>query len=129
MTYRSDSDIPIPYGWLEDKRKPSNYIRTSADNTKDFWPSFDMDWKPSQKLKDMVRKKTKLVSWIVSNCWSSSHRETYVRQLMNYIPVDIMGECGSIYCDKAHDEMANDRWVNCAVAYSSDFHMSYVYYM
>lgn len=42
---------------------------------------------------EVFRKKTKLVSWVVSNCKTQSLRQKYVKELKKYIPVDIFGRC------------------------------------
>ena len=47
---------------------------------------------------DEVRSKPKLVLWIVSNCRAYSGRMEYAKQLAQYVPVDIVGDCGNISC-------------------------------
>ena len=42
--------------------------------------------------------KNKLVAWFVSHCNTSSDRESYVKELQKYIPVDIYGACGPLNC-------------------------------
>ena len=44
--------------------------------------------------------KSRLVSWVVSNCGSLSGREEYVRLLSSHLPVDIYGACGSMQLAK-----------------------------
>ncbi|XP_055957876.1 alpha-(1,3)-fucosyltransferase C-like [Patella vulgata] len=71
MTYRIDSDIPTPGGEVvEDKRKIRNY---------------DV----------IMKKKTKLIAWVVSHCRTQSKREAYVKHLEKVVPVDIFGRCGT----------------------------------
>ncbi|XP_043846655.1 3-galactosyl-N-acetylglucosaminide 4-alpha-L-fucosyltransferase FUT3-like [Dromiciops gliroides] len=69
MTYRIDSDIFAPYGWLKPRQRLKNnsFIRP-----------------PSPK--------TKLVAWVVSNWKESSSRVKYFRKLAPYLSVDIYGK-------------------------------------
>ncbi|XP_053440100.1 3-galactosyl-N-acetylglucosaminide 4-alpha-L-fucosyltransferase FUT3-like [Nycticebus coucang] len=67
MSYRSDSDIFMPYGWLEP------------------WPG-----QPAHTLVDLSAK-TKLVVWVVSNWRSDSARVRYYQLLQMHIKVDVYG--------------------------------------
>lgn len=72
MTYRLDSDIHIPYG----------YLSTRSDV-------------PKRNYSEIFRRKTKFAAWIVSHCGASSMRDSFVRKLQGYgLPVDIYGKCG-----------------------------------
>ncbi|XP_077196581.1 3-galactosyl-N-acetylglucosaminide 4-alpha-L-fucosyltransferase FUT3-like [Paroedura picta] len=64
MSYRRDSDIFTPYGWLEVLPVP-------------------------QKV--TIPPKTKLVAWVVSNWNLSSRRVQYYEELRKYIHVDVYG--------------------------------------
>lgn len=64
MSYRRDSDIFSPYGWLEVLDQPQNVT---------------------------VPPKTKLVAWVVSNWNPSSRRVQYYQELKKYIQVDVYG--------------------------------------
>ncbi|XP_050404826.1 glycoprotein 3-alpha-L-fucosyltransferase A [Patella vulgata] len=72
MTYRLDSDIPVPYGFVKKLENKSN---------KDYG-------------KIMTNKK-KMVAWVVSNCHTPGQRMKYVKQLKEIVPVDVFGRCGS----------------------------------
>ncbi|KAM5138190.1 3-galactosyl-N-acetylglucosaminide 4-alpha-L-fucosyltransferase FUT3-like [Mantella aurantiaca] len=65
MSYRVDSDIFTPYGWLE-----SNYA------TENF----------------TVPSKTKLVAWIVSNWKVKQKRVEYFNKLQNHLQIDVYGK-------------------------------------
>ncbi|KAK6032795.1 fucosyl transferase [Ostertagia ostertagi] len=71
ISYRRDSDLPIAYGQYEAFLTPQK--STSAV---DF------------------TGKTRMVCWIVSNCFTNNHRMEYARRLSQYIQVDIFGACG-----------------------------------
>nr|XP_056702623.1 3-galactosyl-N-acetylglucosaminide 4-alpha-L-fucosyltransferase FUT3-like [Euleptes europaea] len=64
MSYRRDSDIFTPYGWLDVLPAP----RTVT-----------------------IPPKSKLVAWAVSNWNPASHRVKYYQELKKYIQVDIYG--------------------------------------
>ena len=66
MTYRLDSDIYRPYGWLSERK------------SQEVYPSPKLQWMtPPESGTDQVttkHKKTKMVAWIVSNCNTHSNR-------------------------------------------------------
>ena len=80
MTYRLDSDIPIPYGAFRKREKALK-------------PTFGVDF-------NLAVGKTKKVSWVASNCNTQSGRKKYVNELKQYIDVDMYGKCGALPCDK-----------------------------
>ncbi|CAH2325306.1 galactoside 3(4)-L-fucosyltransferase-like [Pelobates cultripes] len=66
MSYRVDSDIPTPYGWLVSKNQDSK--------------------------KYIIPKKSKLVAWMVSNWKKNSRRVKYYEDLKNYLNIDVFGK-------------------------------------
>ena len=66
MTYRLDSDIYRPYGWLSER------------DSHDVYPSPTLQWTtpPDMGTEQITtkHKKTKMVAWIVSNCNTHSNR-------------------------------------------------------
>ena len=74
FTYRSDSDLHVPY------------FRTKKRDT---------PCEECVQRKDILSRKSKLMSWIVSHCYTSSKREKYMAELRKYIPVDVFGNCGN----------------------------------
>ncbi|CAG2173321.1 unnamed protein product, partial [Oppiella nova] len=75
MSYRTDSDIYVPYGSV-----------IPCDNK---WQN-----------EDLFDGKNRSVAWIVSNCHSDGNREEYVRELVKYIDIDIYGGCGQYQCPR-----------------------------
>ncbi|XP_067947526.1 3-galactosyl-N-acetylglucosaminide 4-alpha-L-fucosyltransferase FUT3-like [Watersipora subatra] len=75
MTFQTDSDVTIPYGkfWQRSPIKAAEQLKTSPD---------------------FLSGRNKMILWLASNCITSSRREEYVRNLQNFIPVDIYGNCG-----------------------------------
>ena len=107
MTYRIDSDVPRPYGFIApnvdrvergDPRAvqipgnewPVDY--DAADFRTNVLPNKGNDFR---KLADKPRK----VAWVVSRCISNSLREEFVEELKKYIDVDVFGKCGTAKCD------------------------------
>ncbi|KAK4287389.1 hypothetical protein Pmani_039537 [Petrolisthes manimaculis] len=76
FTYRRDSDVVLPYGEVMRLQHRDN----SWDNI------------------DFAQGKTKLAAWIASNCITTSRRESLVKELQEYIPVDTYGKCGTMGC-------------------------------
>lgn len=70
VSYSSVTDVTIPYG--ETRSLQRNESKT---------------------LEPKYAQRRKPVLWLVSNCDTSSKRETYARQLQRYIDVDVMGDC------------------------------------
>ncbi|KAM3837836.1 alpha-(1,3)-fucosyltransferase 4 [Vipera latastei] len=65
LSYRADSDVFVPYGYLR--------------------------LRPEPLVQFTLPKKTKLVAWVISN-WNEGHaRVRYYHQLKKYLPVDIFG--------------------------------------
>uniref|UniRef100_A0A8D2KXT8 Fucosyltransferase n=1 Tax=Varanus komodoensis TaxID=61221 RepID=A0A8D2KXT8_VARKO len=68
MTYRADSDVFVPYGYLRPSRAPGQPLA--------------------------LPRKTKLVAWVISN-WNEEHaRVRYYRQLQEHLPIDLYGSRG-----------------------------------
>ncbi|XP_034557178.1 alpha-(1,3)-fucosyltransferase 4-like [Notolabrus celidotus] len=78
LTYRTDSDIFLPYGYLvlKNQRSPRNHLAQPLHA-----PS-------SQPLRP------RLLAWVISN-WSESHeRVAFYYQLSRHIKVDVFGRAG-----------------------------------
>ncbi|KAL1497992.1 hypothetical protein ABEB36_008864 [Hypothenemus hampei] len=71
MTYRSDSDIPVPYGRTVLKK-----------------------WPIKRQNQIYEKKLDVLVAILGSNCGGQNHRWDYVKQLQKFIQVDVYGGCG-----------------------------------
>ena len=98
MTYRRDSDLVRPYGWISPLRNPPNSLQQPtefhpSENLKRNPPTPKVSWltptSPSQELQRALGrlKKPKLVAWIASNCDTHSDREDFVEQLRKHIKV------------------------------------------
>ncbi|GIX89318.1 glycoprotein 3-alpha-L-fucosyltransferase A [Caerostris extrusa] len=77
MTYRSDSDIPVPYG-------------RTVPLTKEE--------KARMKVKDYSALKQRGIAILGSNCGGQNYRWDYVKELQKYITVDVYGGCGTHSC-------------------------------
>ncbi|KAJ8035757.1 Glycoprotein 3-alpha-L-fucosyltransferase A [Holothuria leucospilota] len=77
-TYRSISEIPIPYG---------EYVPFQNETRVLF---------RERKLND----KEKLIVWVASHCpLRTWNRSGLVHDLSRYLPVDVYGKCGNLQCD------------------------------
>ncbi|GFY64662.1 alpha-(1,3)-fucosyltransferase C [Trichonephila inaurata madagascariensis] len=77
MTYRSDSDIVLPYGRVI--RKDRSTFR--LDNLRLLW-----------------KQKRKMATWMVSHCDTDSNREDYIKEMEKFMEVATFGECGVAVC-------------------------------
>lgn len=91
MTYRLDSDVVQPYGWVEP---------TGPFNLQPEWQEISNAMKIASKNKSNKINKTKMAAWFVSNCQSQSQREQYANALAKHIQVDVYGDCGALRCDR-----------------------------
>ncbi|CAH2002240.1 unnamed protein product [Acanthoscelides obtectus] len=74
MSYRKDSDIPVPYGRTVVKKylNDENLI--------------------------LNKRRDVLITILGSNCGGQNHRWQYVRELQKHIAVDVYGNCGKKVC-------------------------------
>ena len=78
ITYSATADLHYPYGRC-----------STRDAEQD---------KAATEIEEIIKKKYRLVSWMVSNCYTSGLRENYVRELSKYVDIDVYGRCGNIRC-------------------------------
>ena len=89
MTYRTDSDVFMPYGRIME------------------------DVQPGRNSHKVNSNKTGLVSWMVSNCKTQSRREFWVKELRKYLPadsIDVYGSCGSKECKGDSRDNREECW-------------------
>ncbi len=79
MTYRRDSDIPLPMGQVY--KLPSTGVK-----------------KEPYRLKFPFSSRKRSVAWVVSHCETGSKRELYTKRLQRYIDIDVYGRCGTRSC-------------------------------
>ncbi|XP_076314783.1 alpha-(1,3)-fucosyltransferase C-like [Tachypleus tridentatus] len=84
ITYRSDSDLFVPYGKIVAKNKSE---LTAVENAQE-----------KNSLDNISISKQRLVAWMVSNCKTPSKREKFVTELKRFIPVNIYGKCSYNRC-------------------------------
>lgn len=82
ICFRNDADIQNSYGLLRKRLIP-----------------------PARDYSAILKSKTRLVAWIVSNNVTQSRRNDYVSELQKYIQVDIYGQ-GQQFgeCPREHDD-------------------------
>ncbi len=94
LTYRLDSDFPMPYGKFKKIRDHPTDQEELNKLIRDF----------GKANKHLGKGKKDKAAWFVSNCESMSQREKYVEVLAKHFDVDIYGACGNMTCDKRHTE-------------------------
>lgn len=96
MTYRWDSDVVAPYGYV---RPIGNVPLHPSKHQMKFYLSNNL------KGKNYAKGKTKMAVWFVSNCKTVlSSRNELVNELKKYIAIDVYGTCGNMTCPKKQDE-------------------------
>lgn len=96
MTYRLDSDFPIPYAWID------RTLPLPAPHGSTLLQRFISSHGKKAVIQgpNLADNKIGFAVQFVSNCHSSSKREAYVRELRRFIPIDIYGKCGEFKCPK-----------------------------
>lgn len=77
MTYRWDSDIVTPYGWIEPNRNGSVPLHPSPEEMQRYLAE--------PTAVNFAEGKTKMGVWFVSNCLSLSGRQDLVKRLKRYV--------------------------------------------
>lgn len=77
MTYRMDSDVPVPYG---------RTVEMAPEEASSF------------QYIDYFKLKPKIVAVLGSNCGGQNKRWKYIGELKKYIQVDTYGGCGTLKC-------------------------------
>ncbi|CAH2106205.1 unnamed protein product [Euphydryas editha] len=93
------------------------YMVVRDSNYKVIGPNVEMHWMKkvamapvSVEFKEKLKTKTKAAAWFVSNCYSRSGREQFVKKLKeklkkHKLSIDIYGDCGTLKCPrKKQDE-------------------------
>ncbi|XP_030057001.1 alpha-(1,3)-fucosyltransferase 6 isoform X1 [Microcaecilia unicolor] len=97
MSYRLDSDIFTPYGWLETLREPRNFS---------------------------IPPKSKMVAWAVSNWNPSSKRVKYYEELRKYIKIDVFGQGHmNLSREKHHETISQYKFY---LAFENSQHQDYI---
>jgi hypothetical protein len=97
MTYRWDSDVIYPYGYIT----PTGNVplHPTPNQMKKLFLS------SNETKVNYAKGKTKMAAWFVSHCNSQmSRRIEMVKILQNYFQVDVYGTCGNLTCPKKQDK-------------------------
>lgn len=90
MTYRWDSDVIHPYGWIQPMKDLPMHpdVREVERLTQEA------------QLINYAKGKTKMAAWTVTNCqYVTSGRNELVNQLIGHgVSIDIYGGCGNFTC-------------------------------
>ena len=55
----------------------------------------------------LIAKKSRIITWIVSNCKTHSRREKLVNNLKKYFKIDVYGKCGN----KTLPQIIGKEWI------------------
>ena len=113
MTYRLDSDVPMPYGRVVPKRQKFTYV-PYLHELKEWDHTYDsaefaasLKTKRSKDFRALAHR-PRAVAWIASHCNTGSDRERYVNELRRHIQVDIFGLCGNGRCQNCPENNFHD---------------------
>ena len=104
ISYRHDADAKFSYGFVGDK-----VLHTELPYDP-VWrdPDAGSSYLANSTLMQIVKGKTKMVAWFVSNCkLVASKRMELTQVLKKYVEVDVYGRCGHLQCAKG-DSKCND---------------------
>ena len=91
MTYKLNSDIPLLYGRI----LPGPTAPKTLEETHRMIEAMHL-----ASARNYAVNKTRPIVWMASHCGTKSLRETYVKELSKFIPVDIYGGCGNFSCPR-----------------------------
>ncbi len=102
MTFRLDSDFPIPYGWIDAINRPQRQSAPSIREMPYKWLPYNnseikMSFKNKNPRLTRIVNKPKGIAWLVSHRNTWSRRNQYVEELQKHIDVDIYGNLG-LFC-------------------------------
>ncbi|XP_055708975.1 alpha-(1,3)-fucosyltransferase C-like [Phlebotomus papatasi] len=99
MTYREDSDIYWPYGFITDQN-----ITYLSDPVVPIWKTPNFENNMDHEILQKIKKKKRTAAWFVSNCQPPSKRTFLVISLRRHIDVDVYGKCAALQCDQQNAE-------------------------
>ncbi|KAL7073203.1 hypothetical protein ACQ4LE_007332 [Meloidogyne hapla] len=98
MTYRSDSDVIVPYVFESYNKED---VKNGVISLDEIWTEEEIDRK--------IAKKEKLTLQFVSNCNTNSKREKYIEKLKKFTEITQMGGCvGKNNCGRECEEKLID---------------------
>ena len=108
FTYSMNGDVVIPYGMClptkdkvaKDPSSITNLIRRVYGKSANSMPWIKRNAKHAYVPENHAKSKTRLVSWVVSNCQTPSLRERYVAELKSYVEITIFGKCSGKIINK-----------------------------
>ncbi|CAK1596381.1 unnamed protein product [Parnassius mnemosyne] len=103
-TYKLDSEAKWGYIVVRDSEK-----KVVGPKTIMHWMKLEEMNPVSDELKIQLSKKSKAAAWFVSNCYSRSGREKFVKDLQQQLKkfdlnVDVYGKCGPLKCDRDKED-------------------------
>lgn len=108
-TFKHDSSIHVDYKQFRDWSD----VLLDMDYINEYKKLNDSN--PAKSLTDLsIKNKKASVVWFVSHCETYSRRELYVKELLNYINIDIYGNCDKYFIPYSKkDPCASKKNVKC----------------
>lgn len=87
MSFRLDADVVRPYRVIKEMETGKVMVPPKHLEFPN-WREYDKDeYKASDEVKELIKKKSKLAAWFVSHCDTISRREELARKLDRYLNV------------------------------------------
>ena len=94
FTYKHDSDVWVPYGYIL-PRNTSKYIYLESLQMGKTTRQLNLTMETLEKnYTQIFASKSNHALWLSSHCETQSQRETYIRRMKLKMNVDIFGKCG-----------------------------------
>ncbi len=99
LSYRWDSDLTMPYGWVDPIDQDTRRMPPSHRQPLTRWIEYDNSTilrRIREGDSELLRlaKRPRMVSWIVSDCRPQSKRDEYALELGKHIDLAVYGRCG-----------------------------------
>ncbi|XP_068631944.1 alpha-(1,3)-fucosyltransferase C-like [Battus philenor] len=106
-TYKLQSEAKWGYIVIRDKEN-----KIIGPKTIMHWPKLQEMDPVKDEFKTKLETKSKAAAWFVSNCYSRSGRERFVKELQEHLKkydlnVDIYGQCGPLKCGRDKEDECN----------------------
>ncbi len=128
MTYRLDSDIVNTYGQLQCiDASSSTCLNLPQSASLTVQNTFDSTIEIPIQMNLTLKNRT--AAWFVTNCQTNSQRELLVRNLTQFIPVDIYGACGNgshTCADRAECNVMLSRYYRFYLSFENSLCQDYV---
>ncbi|KAF2905188.1 hypothetical protein ILUMI_00965, partial [Ignelater luminosus] len=107
MTYRMNSDIPVPYGQTLLLRHRQKHLEIDYE-----------EWNKS-------KHQNILLAIVMSDCRKTSYRLNYIKELQKHLKIDIYGNCGNKRCKAYAENIFPDELIDCEETIKYKFYLAF----